>query len=243
MGVGPFELIGILLAFFSGGGLIGLPLSVPPLPPDPVVQRAAPDECLFHVETAGVAAPAAGADNPVERMLADEEVRSFLAAVAREIVSAAKQSVPLPPQAKDAVLVLLRTALERPWALSIERFGFPAAGAPPTVAATFLLRVGDREQAVRVAMETLLGEAAAGLSRGGASAGGKGGLRQVATPMGALAWGFVDSSLVIAVGEGVACEEHHRNCSETKPHVELRVLRPMANCASSARKRFSSQAQ
>ena len=204
MGVGPFELITILIALFSGGGLLGLPLSVPPLPPDPIIGRAAPDECLLHLETAGTAAPAEGADNPVERMLADEEIRSFLAAVAREIVSAAKQSVPLPPQAEDAVLVLLRTALERPWALSVERFGPPTAVAPPTVAATFLVRVGDREKAIRGALETLLGEAAAGPSPGGAATGGKGGLRQVATPMGALAWGFVDASLVVTVGDGVA---------------------------------------
>jgi len=204
MGVGPFELITILLALFSGGGLLGLPLSVPPLPPDPVVERAAPDECLLHLETAGVAAPAEGAANPVERMLADEEVRSFLAAVAREIVSAAKQSVPLPPQAEEAVLVLLRTALERPWALSVERVTPPTAVAPSTVTATFLLRVGDREKAVRGAVGTLLGDVAAGLSRDGANGGGKGALLRAATPMGDLSWGFVDGSLVVTVGDGVA---------------------------------------
>lgn len=198
------QLVALVVAFFSGGGLLGLPVSVPPLPPDPVIARAAPDACLVHLETAGVAAPDAAAANPTERMLADDEMRTFLAAAAREIVSVAKQALPLPPAAEDAALVLLEAALARPMALSVERFAPPRfPGAPPAVAASFLLRVGDREEAVRRSLDTLLGDISGGLARETESQRRKGRVHTQDTPFGRIWWGFSDGSLVITLGDGV----------------------------------------
>jgi len=202
IGIGLTELVALLAAFFSGGGLLGLPLSVPPLPPDAVIARATPDACLLHLEAAGLAAPDAAASHPMERMLADDEIRAFLAAAAREIVSVARQSLPLPPEAEDAALILLEAALTRPMALSVERFAPPRApGAPPAVAATFVLRTGDGEEAIRRALAGLLGPLPPGLARQvplGASRG-----QRLETPFGPLSWGFTDGSLLVTVGEGV----------------------------------------
>jgi hypothetical protein len=47
--MGPIERLLLLVGL---GGLPSLPLSVPPLPPDPVIDRAAPDACLLHVALA-----------------------------------------------------------------------------------------------------------------------------------------------------------------------------------------------
>jgi hypothetical protein len=42
-GIGPAELVTLLIVGLSLGGAGGLPLSTPPLPPDPVIARAAVD--------------------------------------------------------------------------------------------------------------------------------------------------------------------------------------------------------
>ena len=94
-GIGPTELVTLLIVGLSLGGAGGLPLSTPPLPPDPVIARAAPDACLFHLETAGVAAPEAGSKNLTERMLADPELREFLAKVAEQVMGVARQASPV----------------------------------------------------------------------------------------------------------------------------------------------------
>ena len=202
VGIGPLEFLVVLLAIFSSGGMAGLPISVPPLPPDPIIERAAPDTCLIHLESAGVAAPADGAANRVERILADAEVHAFIGAFAGDIVAAAKESVPLPPQADDAILALVDAVFTRPMALSVERFT-PASGvAPPGVAGTLILRVGDREEAIRRALVTLLGEAQGGLPREEETP-GRTSLRRQETPFGPLSWGITEGSFVVAVGEGV----------------------------------------
>ena len=54
-GIGAVELVLALLMF--AGGPLGLPVSVPPLPADPLIERSAPQECLLHVATRGVAEP------------------------------------------------------------------------------------------------------------------------------------------------------------------------------------------
>jgi hypothetical protein len=86
-GIGPAELVAMLIAALSLGGAGGLPLSMPPLPPDPVLARVAADECLFHFETAGLAAPEADTKNLTERMLADPEMQEFLGGVADQVMA------------------------------------------------------------------------------------------------------------------------------------------------------------
>lgn len=79
-GMGPIEMLLLLVGL---GGLPSLPLSMPPLPPDPVIERAAPDACLLHVALAGRAEPVAGSANRAEALLAEAEVQRFIGDVAR----------------------------------------------------------------------------------------------------------------------------------------------------------------
>src|SRR5690349_2152296 len=83
-GLGPMELLLMLGMYMFGVG--ALPVSVPPLPPDPVVQRAAPDECLFYLSTSGMAVPDAASKNETEKLLAHSEVQQFVGEVGGEIL-------------------------------------------------------------------------------------------------------------------------------------------------------------
>lgn len=73
----PQILLAAVFLVFAAGPL-GLPVSVPPLPPDLLMERSAPQECLIHVATRGTAEPAEGAANLTERLPANEEVHGFV---------------------------------------------------------------------------------------------------------------------------------------------------------------------
>lgn len=179
-------------------GFLGLPLSVPPLPPDPVVERAAPDKCLFHLSTAGLAAAKADAKNLTERMLADPEMREFLAAVAAQVSGAARQAAPAPPELTGAVATVAEALLTRPLALSVDDFRPPAADQPPRLVASLVIRAGDAGPALAAAVDTLLATLGAGAAedvRLGAAA-----WRRLPTPAGPLSWGLNDGSFVAALG-------------------------------------------
>lgn len=203
LGLGIFE-VAAFMAFVLGSGVLGLPLSVPPLPPDPVIERATPDECLLHVTTAGVAAPEAESTNLTERMLADGEMQAFLEGVAREVVSAAKQSGTAPPEVVDATAVLAHAMLSRPLSFSVERVRLPSPNGPPGATVTLVLRTGDMTVATERALSLLTEIAFAGAPlefRPRALTVGKTSWQQVSSPMGPLSWGFNDGTLVATLGE------------------------------------------
>lgn len=200
-GVELIRVMMVLATIFSGGGLLGLPLSIPPLPPDPVIARAAPDECLAHVALAGIATPDARSGNLTERMLADEEMRGFLDGLARQFVAVAKDSA-----RQEAALELVSAGLSRPLAVTIERFTLPADGRPPEVRASLLLRTGggDGERRVAAAVDAVaaLATADAGGREPEQRTIGSATMRQVPTPLGPLSWGVHDGSLLLTIGDG-----------------------------------------
>ncbi len=202
-GIGPTELVAFLFFALSSGGLLGLPLSTPPLPPDPVIERTAPDVCLVHVETAGVAAAVEQSDNLTERMLADPEMREFLADVSAALMGLARQSAAAPPELTDAAATIVGAALTRPLAVTIERFEPPREGRPPLISATLMLRTGDRqarlERAVASVVRQLFSDAAAGFAPETIRVAG-GAWQRLETPAGPLSWGFNDGSFVLTIG-------------------------------------------
>lgn len=213
-GIGPAGFVSFVALLLGSGGLLGLPIAVPPLPPDPVVERAAPDECLFHLSTAGLAAAKGDTKNLTERMLADPEMREFLAAVAAQFSAAARRAAPAPPEATAAVTTLVETALTRPMAITVEQLRLRAGGDPPEVAASLVIRVGDDGPAIAKAMETVLTPVWRGFSATIAP-----GLKNADDPqevriaggtwrrselmfVGPLSWGLNDGSYVVALGPG-----------------------------------------
>lgn len=207
-GVAPGELMTMLAFVLSLGGAAGLPLSTPPLPPDPVVERAAPDDCFFHLATAGVAPAEAGSKNLTEQMLADPEMREFLGKVAGQMTSLFLQAVRLspaepPPEANQAAVRLLEIALSRPLALSVERFEPPSEDGPPQLVASLVIRIGGETAAEEKALVTMTGLLFDGrpeeftprtVEVEGAA------WQQVQSSFGPVSWGINDGSLVVAVG-------------------------------------------
>ncbi|MFP6619526.1 MAG: hypothetical protein VB877_09290 [Pirellulaceae bacterium] len=62
------------LLLFLGAGL-----GMPPQPVDPVMEQAAPDECLVYLSWAEAAKPRAASINRLEKLLADEEIQGLAA--------------------------------------------------------------------------------------------------------------------------------------------------------------------
>jgi hypothetical protein len=198
MMMGPVEAIVFLLGLTTAAGL---PLSVPPLPPDPVIERAAPDACLLHVALAGMAKPAAGSANRAEALLAEADVRRFvdqMAAAARKMMDrAAANGDEFPEEARE----LLYTLLTRPAALTVDSFAIGGQG--PDVEASLVVNCGPEVEAVRRALAKLLGplEAAGGPAQTFEAAGQKWSrLEQLPGGGPEFAWGFKDGYFMAAIG-------------------------------------------
>jgi hypothetical protein len=201
IGIGSAELVSFVVFALSAGGLLGLPIAVPPLPPDPVVGRVAPDECLFHFETAGLATADDASTNLTERMLSHPEMREFLASVAAQLAGAARRAVPAPPDVVDAVATLVETALTRPVAFTVERLSPRPDGAPPEVVASLVIRVGDRGRVIERAAESILNITNADPPEE-VRVGGIALRRTLLSFAGELTWGLHDGSYVVALGPG-----------------------------------------
>jgi len=210
MVIGSMELLLIFATSFFSSGVLGLPLSVPPLPRDPVIERAAPNTCLFHFETAGVATPEASSKNLTEQMLAGEEMREFLGEVGAQVVGLGRQAMKAPPEVTDAVTTLIKAVLARPLALSVEQFTPPTDGNPPKAVASFAIRAGDALGAIDAAIIALTEQARAdggldGHSQAIEVAGNT--FRLFGTPLGPLTWGPIAKgpaagTYVATIGEG-----------------------------------------
>jgi hypothetical protein len=78
-----------LLAMLLMGGGTGLPMSVPPLPEEPLPARIAPEQCLFYMSFSGTAQPDPKSRNQTEQLLAEPEVRYMMGEIERVIIRAA----------------------------------------------------------------------------------------------------------------------------------------------------------
>jgi len=92
----------MVVGLFAILGALGLPLSMPPLPPDPVVLRAAPEDCLYYLGWAGNAEPNGSSPNRSEQILASPEVKQFVIEFSAQITGAAQQAAQGNPDAQIA---------------------------------------------------------------------------------------------------------------------------------------------
>jgi prepilin-type processing-associated H-X9-DG protein len=100
MAASGFAIFPILIMFLLGGGT-SLPLSMPPLPEDPVMARIAPEECLAYTTCSGMAVPNAKSKNQTEQFLAEPEVQEAFCRVERAFLAAIDKNSP-PQQAAAA---------------------------------------------------------------------------------------------------------------------------------------------
>ena len=190
-----------LAVALAAGSLMGFPLSIPPLPPDPVIERAVPEKALVHISLRGVAAPRDGAANLTEQMLTEKEVQRFISEAGAQIVrlgqNQAESSGMSTAVAKEAS-GLVPVLLSRPLALTIDGVELTANG--PQIKGSLVVNAGDAVERVQQSLERLLGALPPGqveeFQIGGQS------WSRLAGPAGApqLEWGFQKKYFVIAAG-------------------------------------------
>src|SRR5262245_26839292 len=118
VGVGPMEMLIVLFA----SGFLGLPLSVTPLPPDPIVLQAAPEESLVYVGWAGQAKPDPTSKNRTELLLAEQEVQTFIDQISSQVVGLVRkkaQDNPATQMLADALPGLLHSLVTHPTAFYV----------------------------------------------------------------------------------------------------------------------------
>ena len=89
----------IMLLLFSGSPL-SWPLSLPPLPADPLISNVAPEQCLWYMSLAGVDRANPASKNQVEQLLAEADVQAFTKQLISKLKAAISASLALDPARK-----------------------------------------------------------------------------------------------------------------------------------------------
>jgi hypothetical protein len=121
-----------MMLLLAGG--VGVPLGVPPLPEDPVLAKAAPDECLGYFASAGMGKAQASSRNHTEQLFAEPQLQRLAAAAEALIRTGLKESTrregPESRVLAEEGPALLKVFLTRPWALYIAKVKLPPGSAP-----------------------------------------------------------------------------------------------------------------
>ena len=188
----------MLVVALFGGGFFGLPVSVPPLPADPVIERSATEGCLLHAALRGVADPDGSSANQTEQLLADEEVQEFLRDLLAELVKMAGTAAEAagPPLPVEQLTDLLGVIATRPVSLTVEKLAMQP-GSPPEIDALLIVHPGEKRKAFDKALAGILQRVL-----GGAPPAAADGLVRLPTGDGPLlGWGYRDDYFVFAVGD------------------------------------------
>ena len=133
-----------------------LPLSLPPLPPDPTLAAMAPQECLWYIGLAGVDKVNPASKNKVEQLLAEDDVVNFQREVVARLersVAAATQNDPRTKVVGEEGPKLVATLLSRPLCAYI------ASAAPgprgPMVRGGLAVNLGNAAAATKASLEKI----------------------------------------------------------------------------------------
>jgi hypothetical protein len=192
------------------GAQSGLPLSLPPLPEDPVMARVAPADCIWYLNWSGAAEPNAKSSNQTEQLLAEPEVHEFVHNVAFALAKAIRKGAPHNPQGQVLGVEgprLVYALVTHPAAAFVSKVGIGAGGLD--VRAGVVVGTGDDTAKLKAALEklevTLLGPrtsaATATAANGNVSAWHKLPTARGAPP---VEWGFRGKYLILGIGEGAA---------------------------------------
>jgi hypothetical protein len=182
--------------FFTG---FGLPLGVPPLPEDPVICRAAPEECLAYASWAGSAAPSPKSANQIEQLLAEPEVQQLLTSIDAAVTKALNRNTGgsrNADQARDFYSVG-KAALLHPGALYLSKL---EVGSPPVDArGGVVLALGDKAAAVAEILQRFEDRLPAGVvEKANAGAGLFHRIKLEGAPL--ISWGLHGNYLIAALG-------------------------------------------
>jgi len=213
-----------ILAFILPFGGFSVPLGLPPLPEDPVVSRAAPEQCLAYVSWAGTAAPDLKSTNQTEQLLAEPEVQKLLSAIENAVTTGIRRTAR--PGSQEAEILktvypLAKTLLMRPAAVFVSKLEVNPQG-PPNVQGGAIFSLAEKAAAAGESLdrlEKLLPPGAVeNMELGGASF-----HRIKPIPTMPVTWGVRDKYLIVGVGEGIV--EGILNRAEGQPATWLSAIR------------------
>ena len=222
--------IGLLfpIVFLFGG--YSLPLGLPPMPEDPAIARAAPEQCLVYLSWAGTAAPDAKSTNQTEQLLAEPEMQKLLAGIDSAINAGIKKSAerggPGDEPAKD-IYPLVKTLLTRPAAVFVSTFAIGPQGLPD-VQGGAIFSLGEKTAEV----SECLGRLEKNLPVGKVEIAGASFQRFQPAPMPPITWGIRGKQLIVGVGEGAVEDILKRAKSEPPAWLaEIRKRLPVDRCS------------
>ncbi len=190
----------------SSGLIFGLPLGVPPLEPDTQLLRAAPDDCLWCMSSAGMAAPDPDSANRTEQLLADVEIQEFLSSAKTQLVRLARQSADSPESRVLASELpgIIESLLTRPLVAYVADFDPPAnPRGPPRIEMGLVVRLSDEAESTEASLARLMRVAAdAGQPVERESQGGVEWYVVAAENGFELRWGRYQDFILLAIGEG-----------------------------------------
>ena len=152
----------VLLISTGGAGPVGLP----PLPEDAVLMRLAPERVVFFASNAGAAEAKADGDSAVERLLAEPEVRQFLAEIDRLITKqtakGAKGAKPGAPSKEQVLIKWLKAVATRPMVIYVSDVAVRPDG-PPEIRGGAAIELGDQAKQFEKSLLDLVGAAGGGV--------------------------------------------------------------------------------
>jgi hypothetical protein len=149
---------GFLLLMLIGGGGVGFPLGVPPLPEDPALARIAPEQCLLYFSSSGMATPDGKSTNQTEKLFAEPELQRLAAGVETMIRTQLKESArkgkPQEQALAEAGPTLVKALLTRPLAVYVSEVKAAPKGAPQFRGGA-ILSLGDHGDEIKAAFDKL----------------------------------------------------------------------------------------
>jgi hypothetical protein len=208
-GPGPAEIL-MTIGFLFTSLFPGMPMSMPPMPPDPIVSRAAPEDCLFFVNYSGYAAPNPSSKNKTEQLLAEPEVQQFIGEVGgtiRSLISEKLQGDPIKDVLGQELPSLLKTLATSPLSFYVSKAEMTSQG--PDFRAAMIVNTGEGaascEASIKKIQQALLTGAPPEVQPQPVDVGGIQ-LTRLPTPPGMpeVVWGFRKQYLMLAIGQGSA---------------------------------------
>jgi hypothetical protein len=223
MSVSMFAVFPLWITLMMGGGA-GLPLSLPPLPEDPMLARIAPAECLVYTSWSGTAVADAKTTNQTEQLLAEPEVRDMFAQIERAITSGIEKNGP--PQQRFIALDVVRWGkklLTRPMAAFVTSVAIGPHG--PDIHGGLVFNAGDDAAELKATLEkyqAAMPKPAEKVEIGGVSC------YRLVPGDGAptITWGVKDKYLVVGVGDG-SLEEILKRADGTPPEWLTKVRKQL----------------
>ena len=224
--LGPLNPLEMMFVLLFGGGF-----GLSPGPEDPQMARIAPPECLYYTSWAAAVQPDPKSPNATDQLLAEPEVKAFLALMEKRQVATMQAFVPsLGRAGVDArgqqiladlgrLLALLRG---KPGALYISHLRLHGHG-PPEVTGAAMLRLGEQAESVGQLLKKFQSRFPTEQVRQVEIGGHTWTRIQFDPGFPSIDWTLADGALMVGLGDGAAAELMARR--EANPPAWLSEMR------------------